>query len=792
MSWRHPATEQERRSRDEHQRKQLAALVARLDRQVGALRTGEDWAGALRQSARLPGQSFSNVLLIAAQRPGATMVAGYEAWKSLGRQVTRNQKGIAVLAETARPAAAGGAVASGGAGAASGGSDQVRRRLAYVWDISQTAGPAIPATGVSAARDDGVPVGLRDALTWAARREGFAVEREDCGGGPGDALIMWNARRIRVRPGLPGEREASAILHHLGHITMHGHLTDPPCATAGACDGILRLEADSVACIVGARHGIPVPDLFPPVANWAGAAPRANPELAVRAAGARITTAASRLSAHLAATLPVRGASPRPAQGPETPAQGLAIRVSDGRRQAAAVRARAEASVIATGPPATAAIPFSQVLADAERFYLAQAPDSWVPAYLRSRGLADQAIRDWRIGCAPAGWTALTDHLRDLGHASEEIVTAGLARNSSRGTLIDHFRDRAMFAVRDEHGSIAGYIGRARPGAGPAVPKYLNSPQTATYAKDEILLGLHLARPALASGAVPVLVEGPFDAVAITSCAPGQYAGLAVCGTALTGSQVAALSGLCDLDDRGVIVASDGDRAGRHSAIRAYDTLRAFTSRAISVTFPPGQDPAAVLQSGGPAALAAIMREQAQPLARLVIDAEIEQRLTGGDSPHQALIAMRGTAQVIAGLLPAGVAREITALTGGRTLRTWTDDLRPAHEPSVERIARMLPGDTVSQVVAVASRLGFDYSDVITEVANAVTWQACSPKRLSGRDRRPDLDRGATPVPGQVSDLAASSFPRHPVARHAPPSSRSAPAAGSTTPPVQRPLYARR
>ncbi len=45
------------------------------------------------------------------------------------------------------------------------------------------------------------------------------------------------------------------------------------------------------------------------------------------------------------------------------------------------------------------------------------------------------------------------------------IQAAGLARVSSRGTLIDHFRDRVMLPVHDEHGTLAGFIARARPGA---------------------------------------------------------------------------------------------------------------------------------------------------------------------------------------------------------------------------------------------------------------------------------------------------------------------------------------
>ena len=170
-----------------------------------------------------------------------------------------------------------------------------------------------------------------------------------------------------------------------------------------------------------------------------------------------------------------------------------------------------------------------------------------MPAYLQKRGITAAAMGQWHIGYAPGGWTALTSYLRGRGHHDDTIQAAGLARISSRGTLIDHFRDRVMLPVHDEHGNLAGFIGRARPGARPAIPKYLNGPATSTYQKGDLLFGLHHAQAHLARGATPVIVEGPFDAIAVTLADPDHYAGLAPCGTALTSRQAAALSRAADL-----------------------------------------------------------------------------------------------------------------------------------------------------------------------------------------------------------------------------------------------------
>ncbi|MFN9034809.1 MAG: ArdC family protein, partial [Planctomyces sp.] len=48
--------------------------------------------------ARFHQYSFGNCLLIALQRPEATLVAGFQRWKQLGRTVRRNERGIALLA----------------------------------------------------------------------------------------------------------------------------------------------------------------------------------------------------------------------------------------------------------------------------------------------------------------------------------------------------------------------------------------------------------------------------------------------------------------------------------------------------------------------------------------------------------------------------------------------------------------------------------------------------------------------------------------------------------------------
>ena len=440
-----------------------------------------------------------------------------------------------------------------------------------------------------------------------------------------------------------------ALAHQLGHVLLHydpGH-PPPPGTTATGCAGLRKAEADSIAFTVCARHGITPAGGLPYPASWAGADPRAQPAAAILAAGHRIGTAAARITAHTVRIL--HGDDPAPSLTATPAAQ--ATPPSAGQHEAASPQASILASQPAASPSPRPDQDIRSVLADALAFYASQLDGTWAPGYLHARGITPQAIRAWQIGYAPAGWTTLTGHLRGLGHHDDVIQAAGLATRSSRGTLIDRFRDRVMLPVHDAGGELAGFTGRARPGARPDVPKYLNSPETAAYKKSHLLFGLHQARPALARGAVPVIAEGPFDAIAVTIADPGRHAGLAPCGTALTSQQAALLSQAADLARTGIIVAFDSDTAGRKAAIRAHGILRPLTGNLQSAAL-DGKDPAEILQRDGPGALRSVLREHRQPLSALLIDASIDQwgrRLDDADGP---LLAMRATATLIASLIP--------------------------------------------------------------------------------------------------------------------------------------------
>jgi DNA primase catalytic core len=703
----------------------LAALQERLLSIAGAIRAPGGWERSLRAVARLPAESFPNVLLIDDQQPGATLVRGYEEWRAAGRQVSRGEQGIEVFsASRTSPADSGRGSRKRREPDPPAPGWREARRVAYVWDLSQTHGPPMPREPARAgARGEG-QAGIWDALCWLARREGLAVEHEH--GAPADGVTFWSAHRIRVLPGMDPGPAAWALAHQLGHMLMHRPADPQPGATTSgdACTGTRKAEADAIAFITCARYGIPVAHQLASPGAWAGTDQRAQPAAVLLTVGERITGAATRITRHLDRSLSRAALVP----GIQPPTRDRAPSRLPLQRPPARSSARPTSHLAAE--PDVPASRLVAVLRDAHSFYSARLPGSWVPAYLLSRQIGPEIIRDWHVGYAPAEWSALTGHLRAAGHADEEIEAAGLARRSSRGTLIEHFRDRVMLPIRDQHGQTAGFTGRARPGADATVPKYLNSPETSLYKKGSLLFGLHEARSALTAGAIPVIVEGPFDAVAVTTAGAGRLAGIAPCGTALTADQATLLAATCDLARTGALVAFDDDPPGRKAATRAYPILRPHTARVQSARL-SGRDPARILEEQGPRALRETLTVTAGPLLGVVVDAEVsrwEHRLGDVEGP---LRAMRSAAAVLAVLLPPEAAEQVREATGGTTIATVDEEMRPVVSAEVPGIARSLPADTAYQVTRLADRLCFPASDVVIEVANAVTRHPVTPSSQS-------------------------------------------------------------
>jgi DNA primase len=186
--------------------------------------------------------------------------------------------------------------------------------------------------------------------------------------------------------------------------------------------------------------------------------------------------------------------------------------------------------------------------------------------YLRERGFTDETIETYQLGWAPAGWDVMARQLqskRDI--RPDELVEVGLASPSQRGRgVIDKFRARVLFPIRDQNGHAVGLGGRLLEGEG---PKYLNSPATPLFDKSRTLYLIDRAKGPIRRSGQAVIVEGYTDALMAHQAGFDNV--VASLGTALTPGQVALLTRYASR----IVLAYDVDPAGEKAGTLGVTAL---------------------------------------------------------------------------------------------------------------------------------------------------------------------------------------------------------------------------
>jgi len=239
--------------------------------------------------------------------------------------------------------------------------------------------------------------------------------------------------------------------------------------------------------------------------------------------------------------------------------------------------------------------------------------------FLRDRGFDAAAAERFGVGFAPAGWDVTTQHLLGRGFTRDELTTAGLSKESARGTLIDRFRGRLVWPIRELSGDLVGFGARKLLDEDQG-PKYLNTPETPLYKKSRVLYGVDLAKAEIARRRQAVVVEGYTDVMACHLA--GIPTAVATCGTAFGEEHVTVLRRLLlDSDDTGEVVFTfDGDAAGQKAAEKAGSLDQRFTSHTYVAVAPGGQDPCDLRLSGGDRAVADLIAARV-PLFEFVLRA---------------------------------------------------------------------------------------------------------------------------------------------------------------------------
>ncbi|SHK95922.1 ArdC family protein [Alicyclobacillus tolerans] len=247
--------------------------LERLEQGLKTLLSEEKWKNYLRFQAQFHSYSFQNTLLILFQCPNARHVAGYQAWKKLGRHVRKGEKGITIIApmlvkeKDDETEEFGKTVLKGFRGAT-------------VFDISQTEGeplPEIPIHRLQGAWEN-----------WSTIRTAcpFPIdEKDDLEGANGCFHVA--TQRISLLESLEGRHKAKTLIHEWAHGLLHVPSEEKVVNTK-----IRELEAESVAFVVADALGLDTSSYsFGYIAHWSGE----NALDQLKASGMRIQKAANRI-----------------------------------------------------------------------------------------------------------------------------------------------------------------------------------------------------------------------------------------------------------------------------------------------------------------------------------------------------------------------------------------------------------------------------------------------------------------------------------------------------------------
>ena len=216
--------------------------------------------------------------------------------------------------------------------------------------------------------------------------------------------------------------------------------------------------------------------------------------------------------------------------------------------------------------------------------------------YLAKRGITRETIERLGIGYAPRAWDGLKSHLQSKGFTPAELTTSGLLVPRADGSgAYDRFRERIVFPIVSPTGKTLGFGGRtiAAPQGGMQEPKYLNSPETPVYSKGDTLYGLYTARDAFKKERVAVLVEGYLDFASLFQA--GIENVVASLGTAFTDGHAKLLARYVEE----VVIAYDGDTAGKAAALRCMIPLAAKGLKVRVLRLPEGEDPDVFVRHAG-------------------------------------------------------------------------------------------------------------------------------------------------------------------------------------------------
>lgn len=259
-------------------KQQMKEITERLEQGVKDIFTSEMYTMYLRTMAKFHNYSFNNTLLIAMQRPDATLVAGFQAWKNkFNRYVKKGEKGIQIIAPAPIKEVEKREKIDKDTGLAvlnENGEPEMERmeyviprfRVTTVFDVSQTDGEPLPLLEVNE-----LTASVKDyALLTAAIEQVSPVPiRFDEIEGEAKGYYSDIEKEICVQTGMGESQTIKTMIHEVAHAMLHN--SDLMEQRGEEKDRLTKeTEAESIAFTVCSALGIDTSDYsFPYVASWA-------------------------------------------------------------------------------------------------------------------------------------------------------------------------------------------------------------------------------------------------------------------------------------------------------------------------------------------------------------------------------------------------------------------------------------------------------------------------------------------------------------------------------------------
>ncbi|MGQ9618766.1 MAG: DNA primase [Candidatus Aminicenantia bacterium] len=274
--------------------------------------------------------------------------------------------------------------------------------------------------------------------------------------------------------------------------------------------------------------------------------------------------------------------------------------------------------------------------------------------YIEGRSIKEDFIDFLGLGYSPNSGDSLVKYLKNKGYSENLISLSGLGVKTERG-LIDRFRGRIMFPIRNISGQIIAFGGRT---IFDENPKYMNSPETPVYKKRAQLFGLDIAKEAIKEKGFAILVEGYMDQISLFI--NGFKNCVASLGTSLTEEQVSLLKKFSDK----IYLFYDKDIAGVSSTIRAIPVILSHDLSLKIIVIPEGKDPDGYIREKGRDGLEKILDKALSPVEFLIRNYKLNEEIT----PEEKSKKIKSIIEVFNGItdpiLKRTYVKELSSTTG--------------------------------------------------------------------------------------------------------------------------------